>query len=365
MSSLTAVAVSGGVDSLVTAFLLKNSGHNVVGIHFIHGYEGEMPGSPSVKGHPANESYRLADHISKIGDQTGISVEVVDCRESFQKHVVDYFVETYRIGRTPNPCMICNPRIKFGKILRLAEKLGADSLATGHYARRFRDEQGRYHLRRGIDRKKDQSYFLGFLNQDQLSAARFPLGEMTKSQVIAFAEEKGLKPLTQSESQDICFIRNRTYGEFLTSQKGFTPRPGLIEDSRGNVLGEHSGLNLFTVGQRRGINCPATEPYYVKSLDTARNRLVVGFKKELGTRTCRVVDVNWICPMPVEPVRVQTRVRYRSHAIPSLLTPTDKQKASIRFETVQTAITPGQAAVFYHQDEVLGAGLIELPDEAA
>ncbi len=337
----TAIAISGGIDSLIAAYLLKAEGHKVIGIHFVTGYESGDP-----------------REIATIGNQIGIPIKIADCGADFQAKVVDYFARTYRAGRTPNPCLVCNPSIKFGTILATARELGASRLATGHYARVARDDSGGCHLLRGIDPKKDQSYFLAFLSQEQLAAACFPLGSMTKSEVRKLAEKKGLHPIADEESQDICFIKGNSYGEFLARQGGFEPAPGLIEDVNGKRLGEHRGLHLFTIGQRRGINCPASESYYVVKIDTAQNRLIVGFKKYLISSECRVTEINWIGQSPKSPMKVSTRVRYRHKAAASMLFPIDIHTAVVKFESPQSAITPGQGAVFYNGDEVLGGGWI-------
>jgi tRNA-specific 2-thiouridylase len=206
--------------------------------------------------------------------------------------------------------------------------------------------------------KKDQSYFLAFMTQQHLSSACFPLKSMTKSEVIKLANKKGLDPFIKRESNDVCFIKNKTYGKFLALQEGFEPKPGLIEDVNGNVLGEHNGLHLFTIGQRRGINCPASEPYYVVSMDTEQNRLKVGLKKDLLSSECRIININWINQKPNSPINVHTRVRYRHKAAASNLFPANGETAIVRFEKPQSAITPGQCAVFYRDDEVLGGGWI-------
>lgn len=365
MKPLTAIAVSGGIDSMMAAYLLRKQGQEVIGIHFVTGYEtlnlepnkkpvSVNPSAPGVS--TLKKTTRAADDIST---QLGIRVELLDCSIEFNKAVVEYFTRTYQAGRTPNPCLVCNPSIKFGTVLSFARKLGASRLATGHYARLNRDDQGRFHLLRGIDRKKDQSYFLAMMTQSKLAGACFPLGDMTKSEVVDLAREKGLHPLKQTESQDICFIKGNRYGAFLSMQSGFEPEPGIIEDVNGDILGEHQGLHLFTIGQRRGINCPAAEPYYVVRIDKTTNRLIVGFKKDLLSSQCRVVNINWIIQEPDAPIEVRTRVRYRHIPAPSTLIPLDTGTAVVMFKTPQSALTPGQGAVFYKDDEVLGGGWID------
>ncbi|MDM8522594.1 tRNA 2-thiouridine(34) synthase MnmA [Desulfococcaceae bacterium HSG8] len=341
MNCTTAIALSGGIDSLVSAYLLKEQGRKVIGVHFITGYESDS-----------------AHLIENIGHALGISVELIDCSAEFQSEVVDYFIRTYLNGQTPNPCLVCNPSVKFGTVLSAAREQGASCLATGHYARIIKDTSGRFHLHRGTDLKKDQSYFLAFLSQDQLAQACFPIGNMTKDQVRKLAGEKKLYPAIKEESQDVCFIKGTTYGEFLTLH-GAEPKPGSVVDVRGNVLGKHNGLHLFTVGQRRGINCPASEPYYVVRIDSAKNRLVVGFKKDMLSSECRVTGINWICKEPEFPVHnVLTRLRYRHSGALSTVYPAGRHTVVVRFEAPQTAITPGQGAVFYREDEVLGGGII-------
>jgi tRNA-specific 2-thiouridylase len=254
--------------------------------------------------------------------------------------------------------MRCNPIIKFGTIYNFANSWGAQRLATGHYARVKIDRNGNYRLFKGLDIKKDQSYFLARLSPQQLAKACFPLGEMKKSEIKQLAAKNGLHPVACRESQDVCFIKDETYAEFIAGQTGLEPQPGLIEDTKGEVIGEHQGLHLFTVGQRRGINCPASEPYYVVRLDSSRHRLIVGTKKDLLSDECRVTDINWICDAPAEPIEIDTRVRYRSIEVASTVIPLDDKSAIVRFKRPQPAVTPGQGAVFYRGDEVLGGGWI-------
>lgn len=352
MKKITAVAISGGVDSLMAACLLKEQGHDVIGIHFITGFE-------KVSSHTQHPQVYEPHNVLDIGKQLDMPVEIVDIRTEFQEKIVNYFIRTYQQGRTPNPCMHCNPLIKFGTILSYARSLGAQNLATGHYAKIKRDKHGNFNLFKGSDNRKDQSYFLARLTQEQLAHACFPLGEMKKADVKQMAAQKGLHPVTSGESQDVCFIRDRTYGDFLSGQKGFEPRPGFIEDMNGQIIGKHKGLHRFTVGQRRGINCPAAEPYYVVRLDTINNRLTVGSKKDLASVACKVVDINWIGKAPSSPLNVYTRVRYRSKEVASTVLPQNDLSAIVHFKNPQMAVTPGQGAVFYNEDEILGGGWIE------
>ena len=217
--------------------------------------------------------------------------------------------------------MVCNPLIKFGTVLDYARSLGATHLATGHYARIISDTNGTRRLFKGVDPMKDQSYFLSRMTQSQLAHACFPLGDMSKLQVVQLAKDLELEPVHHGESQDICFIKGRTYGEFLMDQEGFVSPSGPIATVAGKIIGEHPGLHLFTIGQRRGINCPAAQPYYVVRLDRKANTLVVGFKSDLLAVSCRVRDINWIAGPPQFPARVYTRVRYRSQATCAMLYP--------------------------------------------
>ena len=348
MKTTIAVAISGGVDSLMAAHLLKKQGHRVVGLHFTTGYEQQtIP-------------------IDTVADQLGIESHVVDLRSEFSSAVVDYFVRTYRDGRTPNPCLVCNPVIKFGHLLVAARNLGADRLATGHYARLHRDENGSAHLFRAVDVGKDQSYFLAFLDQRQLQQACFPLGEYRKTEVKAMAAAAGYRPVTSGESQDVCFIKGTSYSGFIEQHldEAALPEAGDIVDVNGQILGRHHGLHRYTIGQRRGLNCPAAEPYYVLQLDARNNRLVVGFRKETFTRQCRVTRLNWIQPTPGSSLQVHTRLRYRHRGASSTLQrpvtdAVDGGVWTVRFDEPQAAVTPGQGAVFYRNDEVIGGGVIQ------
>jgi len=353
MKQKIAIALSGGVDSLVTAHILKSKGYDIIGVHFLTGYEPPSP-DPSL-----NKNY-TDQLIAYLESSLGIEVLAYDCRGYFQEQVVDYFVGTYQAGKTPNPCIKCNPAIKFGVLLDKARQLGADHLATGHYAGIKKGADGIYHLLKGFDSTKDQSYFLSRLSQNQLSRALFPLSGFTKDKTRQYAKENGLIPFTKTESQDICFITKNNYSDFLEKQKGFKSNPGPIEDIDGNVIGKHSGLHNYTIGQRRGINCPASEAYYVVKINVAKNCLIVGSKETLFKNACLVKDINWIQRSPDNPLKLHTRIRYRHKEVPSTLIPVDNQTARVEFEMPQSSITPGQAAVFYKEDEILGGGWINL-----
>lgn len=345
--NIIAVALSGGIDSLVSAFLLKEQGLNIFGLHFITGYETTSSPLPA---------HSRIEHLSELLD---IKIHVIDIREKFEKYVVNYFVDTYLSGSTPNPCMVCNREIKFGIMLDEALKRDAARLATGHYARTESGGTGNYCvLKKGMDVEKDQSYFLAMLKPHQLEKAYFVLGEKTKTEVRRIAAENDLHPVITKESQDICFIRNKTCQDFLLSRLHRKFENGDIVNTKGELLGRHQGLFRYTIGQRRGINCPASFPYYVLGLDVEQNRLIVGFKDELFQNNCFISDVNWLIPKPQAPIHVETRIRYRHQAVESVLTPSAGDSATIHFNNPQHAITPGQVAVCYQGESIVAGGWI-------
>lgn len=335
MKKTVAIALSGGVDSLAAAHLLKQQGNDLFGIHFTTGYETE--GTP----------------LEKIESQLDIPIKCIELGEIFEKKVVNYFIDAYLTGLTPNPCMICNRSIKFGALHDAATGSGATAIATGHYVRY---ENNR--LLKGTDRKKEQSYFLAMVGHDRLANTLFPLGNMTKKEVVQVAQANRLVPLEKKESQDICFIKKRSVSDFIAFKTGASFTPGKIVTPKGQIIGSHNGLHGFTIGQRRGINCPGPEPYYVKAIDLKRNRLIVGLKSDLLQRTLVVKDINWLIPPPSARIQVETKIRYSHTPAGSLLIP-ESNHVKIIFNTPQNAVTPGQCAVFYRNDQVLGAGIIQ------
>lgn len=340
MSLKVAIALSGGVDSLFAGLLLKQSGADLFGIHFLTGYENRQK------------------NISLVARQLDIPVHEVDLADIFETYVVSYFVSTYLAGRTPNPCIMCNREIKFGALLEAARSFGADRIATGHYAKTSRDPHGNTRLLKGADLQKDQSYFLSMLPSDRLQKGIFPLGGYTKSQVRQKAEQENLEPLEKKESQDICFISHGSTGGFITSKTGITDTKGEIVKSDGTVLGQHDGLFNFTVGQRRRINCPGPEPYYVKAIDTRNNFLVVGPKHEIVRKVFYIESPNWISGDLEFPFRTVTKIRYNHPGAPSTVS-IEGERYRVEFEEPQHAVAPGQTAVFYRNDEVLGGGTIQ------
>lgn len=340
-----AVALSGGVDSLVSGHLLKQQFSRIFGIHFITGYETRMV------------------NLEGLKQQLGFDIFTLDLSGRFEKEVVKYFVTTYLKGKTPNPCLVCNQKIKFGALLAEARRLGADFLATGHYATvvnraTFPDRHlTAPWLEKGEDPRKDQSYFLSRLTPEQLDRVIFPLAGTNKDAVKDIAAREGLRPEHPSESQDICFIHD-SFSRFIIQKKGLTPQKGPIRDLSGKRVGTHKGLHTFTVGQRRGINCPASEPYYVHTIDLAHNTLHVCFKQDLARSDMGVDDIIWNDSDTSGIQEVTTKIRYSHQGAASRLE-RKRTRGRVIFEIPQNAVTPGQAAVFYKGTRVAGSGIIQ------
>jgi tRNA-uridine 2-sulfurtransferase len=344
-----AVGLSGGVDSSVTAGILQRQGYAVEGVTLWL-----MKG----KGQCCSEG--MVD-AADICEQLGVPHHIVDSRDLFQKYIVDYVVSGYEAGVTPLPCSQCNRMVKFGPMLQWAKaELGIDKIATGHYARiRYNDETGRYELLRAVDRNKDQSYFLYDLTQEMLAGTLFPLGEMTKPETRHIAEEMQLSTAKKPESQDLCLIE--AHGSMKTFlDKYIDQREGDIVDLDGKVLGHHTGIHHYTIGQRKGLGIAAPEPLYVVKLDNVMNRVVVGTRDRAGRSDCTVSRVNWLSLAGIsQPIRTEVQVRYRSGAVPVTVIPLEGDRLKLVFDEPQFGITPGQAAVLYDGDRVLGGGLIE------
>jgi len=348
------LAVSGGVDSSVAACLLLREGWEVIGVTF--DLWGEGRGDRLFQGSSA-----IADARS-VCRMLGIEHRVIECREDFRRFVVDVFCAEYFRGRTPNPCILCNPRIKFALLEKAARELRAAAIATGHYARvDGPNASGRYVLRAGVASGKEQSYVLYGLSQGQLSAARFPLGGWRKPAVRAHARKLGLPVHEKRDSQEICFVPDNDYGAFLSRCAPEKMRPGRIEDSSGKPLGRHEGVHRFTIGQRKGLGIAAGRPLYVLRIDPATATVVVGTQEETFRRSCIVQNVNWISvPCPSGPIRASVRIRYTHAGAAARVEPLSGGDAvTITFDEPQSAITPGQSAVFYEGDMVLGGGIID------
>ncbi|NOZ20672.1 MAG: tRNA 2-thiouridine(34) synthase MnmA [Planctomycetes bacterium] len=336
-----AVAMSGGVDSSVAAHLLQQEGREVVGLFMRTGADqGDAPES-----------------VRRVADVLGIELIDLDLSGPFRE-VIDYFCDEYCRGRTPNPCILCNPLMKFGHLFREAEQRAAELLATGHYARIERRDRCR--LLRGVDPAKDQSYFLCRLTQAQLARALFPNGDKTKGQVREIARTAGLPVVDRAESQEVCFIPENKYRRFLRERRPDAIRKGKLRDIGGAVLAEHEGHPFFTIGQRRGLGIAVGEPRYVVRIDAERNEVIVGPREDLFGKGLTATDVNWVSiPSPGSDLRAEVQVRYAHRAAPATLRPLAPDRIEVAFEEPQFAITPGQAAVFYDGDILLGGGWIE------
>lgn len=348
------VAMSGGVDSSVAAALLVEQGYNVIGIMMrLWAEVGCGVGSTNKCCTPeAVEDARM------VADVLGIPFYLLNVERPFKQHVVDYFIEGYVRGITPNPCLECNRHIRLGVLYRHARALGADYLATGHYARVRRLPNGTYQLLRAVDRHKDQSYVLHMVTQEHLAHLLFPVGEYTKAEVREMARERGLPTASRNESQDLCFVHDGDYRRFLRQWANGAIRPGPIMRRDGTVLGEHQGLPFYTIGQRKGLGIAYKEPLYVLELDAENNAVIVGTRDELGITEAWVERVHWIAGVPpAGALRVAVKIRYRAQEVPATLIPQDGDRVLIQFDRPMRDVTPGQGAVFYDGDVCLGGGI--------
>ncbi len=359
MKARVVVAMSGGVDSSVAAALLAQQGYDVTGITL------QLWGKDvcTTAGTRLCCSVRDTLDAKAVCKRLGIPHETLELAEAFRTNVIDYFVQEYQQGLTPNPCIACNTYIKFGELYSRADALSASFIATGHYARLHKSDIGRTELMRSTDPSKDQSYVLFDLSQEQLSRSLFPLGELSKDQVRALARELGFINADKPDSQDVCFVRDRNKDGFLRKELKVDDSPGPITDAQGHVLGTHQGLLGYTIGQREGIGLALGKPIYVVAMDHASNRLVVGEKEALLKTEFAAERVNWVSiPCPSEPIRAQIKIRSRHTPALATITPDGAGRISARFDVAQPAITPGQAAVFYDGDQVLGGGWISAFD---
>lgn len=347
------VGMSGGVDSSVTAYLLKRDGWDVIGV--------------TMKVWPQDCISRAEDKCcgpSAIADARGVAHAlgiphyVVDEADQFEKLVIDYFSSEYRAGRTPNPCVMCNEKLKFGNLWTKARALGAEYIATGHYAI-IEHHADRAVLRRGLDSRKDQSYFLFSLRQPQLQRALTPLGGMTKPEIRDIARSLGLKVADKVDSQEICFVPGNDYKAFLRSHLGEAEfHRGGIYDTTGNFLGEHEGIEMFTIGQRKGLPGGSPHPLYVIDIDADNSRVIVGPESELVRGEFEIDNVNWHISEPAEPLEITVKIRYAHPGAAAIIEPSDSDTHRIRLAEPQRAVTPGQAAVLYVGDQVVGGGWI-------
>jgi tRNA-specific 2-thiouridylase len=348
------LGMSGGVDSSVAAWLLKEQGYDVVGV--------------TMKVWPQDCVSRAEDKCcgpQAVADARGVAHAlgiphyVVDEAGEFEKMVIDYFTSEYRAGRTPNPCVMCNEKLKFGNLLTKANALGASHIATGHYARIEHRPDGRAKLFRAVDTHKDQSYFLFSLRQEQLAASLLPLGDLTKPEVRALAKKMGLKTYDKEDSQEICFVPGNDYTAFLKSHLGEKEfHPGGIYFKDGTFMGEHQGIEFYTVGQRKGLGGGHGRPVYVIDIDASRQRVVVGDYDDLLQHDCHLARTTWGEKI-TEPVEVTTKIRYNYPPVKAIVHPLPGDRARIEFLEPQRSVSPGQAAVCYRGDEVLGGGWIE------
>jgi tRNA-specific 2-thiouridylase len=348
------VAMSGGVDSSVAAALLKQQGYEVIGVMLRLWSE---PGKEESNRCCSPDSMAQARHVAALLD---IPFYVVDAKDVFRNTVVGYFLEGYASGSTPNPCLICNRKIRWEFLLNHVLALGAEFMATGHYARRQTMDDGRHRLLRAVDPSKDQSYVLYVLDQEKLKHALFPVGDYPKSEIRHIAETFDLPTASRADSQDLCFLAGDDYRNFIQRNAPEMLKPGEIVTFDGRMVGRHNGLVNYTIGQRKGLGVASPVPLYVIAKNAASNMLIVGTQDELGVSELTARDVNWLSGVaPVEPFRAEVKIRYSAKPVWAEVKPTENgTQAHVRFDASQRDITAGQAAVFYVEEEVIGGGII-------
>jgi tRNA-specific 2-thiouridylase len=347
------VAMSGGVDSSVAAALLKQEGYEVVGMMLRLWSE---PGKEDSNRCCTPDAMGLARRVAAKLD---IPFYVVDAKDVFHKTVVEYFLDGYARGETPNPCLICNRQIRWEFLLNHALALSADFMATGHYVRK-QEAGDKHQLLRAVDRAKDQSYVLHVLNQEKLNRALFPVGDYTKPEIRKIAESFGLPTASRHDSQDLCFLAGDDYRNFLQRNAAEMLKPGKITRRDGEVIGEHNGLANYTIGQRKGLGVSSAVPLYILGKDATSNTVIVGTQDELGSHELIAKDVNWISgEAPNESFRAEVKIRYTAKEAGALVMPLEDGQVKVQFDAPQRDVTAGQAAVFYQGDVLLGGGLIQ------
>ena len=356
---VVAAAMSGGVDSSVAAALLKDDGFEVIGVTMnLFSLPKDACVSEDLR---SCCGWKAREDANRVAAALGIPHYIVDFRGEFERAVIRDFCGEYGRGRTPNPCIRCNQSIKFDLLFERARRLGADYIATGHYARiGFDPVTGRRLLKKGIDPGKDQSYFLYSLSQEALFRTLFPVGGRTKEEIRRLAARRGLSVARKPESQEICFIPDNDYPAFLKNRIPGAFRPGPIVDLDGAKIGDHDGIAYFTVGQRKGMGIAASRPLYVVAIETERNTVVAGGNEDLYKRRLEAIHVNWISLETLdEPMTVRARIRHKHAEAPAKIIPRGRDRILVEFEKAQRAVTPGQAVVFYDGDIVVGGGVID------
>lgn len=356
MAKRVVVAMSGGVDSSVAAALCVQQGYDVIGIMMrLWSEDGD-----GASGYNRCCTPDQMNDARRIAEQLGIPFYVLDTRDVFKNSIVKFFVERYSAGDTPNPCLECNRHIRFEWLLNNALALDADYLATGHYARVRQSADGGYQLLKSVDESKDQSYVLSVLGQTQLAHAMFPVGEYTKPQIRELAASFGLPVASKHDSQDLCFLADGDYRGFLRRANPQIGQPGPITTRSGQVLGQHTGLADYTIGQRKGLGVASAEPLYVLSTDPTNNTLIIGTQAELGTDHLTATRVNWVSGCtPSTPIRAEVKIRYKAHPAWATINPLSETRVSVQCDEPLRGVTPGQGAIFYDGDVCLGGGIIE------
>jgi len=378
------LAMSGGVDSSVAAWLLRRAGHDVTGVFMRHGATTDAasgrPGLDPAAGESSVEessaeccrvqtwpTSACAKHVCcsaadaadarRVADRLAIPFYVLDFEDQFQR-IIDHFVDQYVAGRTPNPCILCNTWLKFGKLIEYADAVGAEFIATGHYARLVRQEDGRPALLRGLDRTKDQSYVLFGIDRGVLPRVMFPVGEHRKEEIRQIAAELGLAVASKRESQEICFVPDQDHAKFIRQRRPGLDTAGDVVTTDGMVVGRHDGFERFTVGQRHGLGIALGEPYYVVRSEPEARRVVLGRREKLARRELTATEANWLIDPPQEPFRAAVKIRYRSRAVEATVTPLADARFHVAFDEPRHGVAPGQAAVCYTGDRVFGGGWI-------
>ncbi|MDG3006231.1 tRNA 2-thiouridine(34) synthase MnmA [Paludisphaera mucosa] len=354
MPQRVVLAMSGGVDSSVAAHLLKADGYDVVGLFMRTGSHGESEERRS------KTCCSVADALDarRVADRLEIPFFVLDFEREFGR-IQDYFADEYFAGRTPNPCVMCNIWLKFGRLWDYAKQVGADFVATGHYARIARAADGSTRVGRGLDRDKDQSYVLSGLAPELLESILFPIGQFAKAEVRALAKGRDLPVHDKAESQEICFVPDDDYLEFVRRRRPEQETSGTLVDEDGAVLGEHSGIEKFTIGQRRGLGVALGAPRYVVQIEPTSRTVTVGRKESLARPGLEASRFNWQGPTPDGPASCLAQIRARHHAVPAVVEPLADGRVRVRFEVPQPAVAPGQVVTLYQDDLVLGGGWIE------